>query len=795
MKPVNIKTLFSVPSLLNIVGIAIAIAAFYVLVSIADFELTFNKSTPQHQNIYQLCYSMEGGQLTNSNMRPLPEALGRALPSVERYGCITAGANNNMYVKQQGSYHQIEMMYLQCSKSLLDVFGFQIVEGDTSKLINSQQMVMSRKMAEKYNLNVGDYVKSDLQNSEEIEIVAIYETMETNTEFGRIGGFRCLGDYNLDNPTEWSYTYYMRFVDGTPKPVFDSNMKEMLRNLVKTFYKDIEEVSEEEIDNEIGQFELEFVALDDLHLHSEIYGYHPRGDKSLTYTLIILAVFVIVIAFINYFNFFMARVPQRLRSVNTRKVLGSSRGDLIAGIVGESVIFTLVAMILAAAILFGIMPYVLDGKVDMDSIVYSNYKALTITILTAIAASILTSIYPAIHITSIPPAMALKGQMTQSHDSIIRYLLIGLQVAASVALIICSIFIDRNNDYLRNRDIGFNTDNLLSTWATKKLAENRETVRTSLLQNPDIIDIAWTSQDLVSAGRMTWGRPNLENTEETFYYSVCPVSWNFIDFMGIKMTDGRGFVESDEQCENGAIIFNETARKAFKLTTESRIQGHINDKCVLAGFCNDFNFRPLQYGISNFAFYIFGKETWGWTLRKLYIRTAEGADVKQCIDYINKTLISIDPDFEIQNNEIRTYEKEIAQQYQAEKQVEAVVTIFTVIAIIISVMGIFGIVLFDTERRRKEIGIRKVNGATIAEILTMFNRKFLILTVICSAIAIPLAYIIISAYFSRFTYHYDINIWPFVIGVILSMITTSLVVTGASFRAANENPVDTLKSE
>ena len=123
------------------------------------------------------------------------------------------------------------------------------------------------------------------------------------------------------------------------------------------------------------------------------------------------------------------------------------------------------------------------------------------------------------------------------------------------------------------------------------------------------------------------------------------------------------------------------------------------------------------------------------------------------------------------------------------------VTIFTVIAIIISVMGIFGIVLFDTERRRKEIGIRKVNGATIAEILTMFNRKFLILTVICSAIAIPLAYIIISAYFSRFTYHYDINIWPFVIGVILSMITTALVVSGASLRAASENPVDTLKSE
>ncbi|MBO4771885.1 MAG: ABC transporter permease [Bacteroidales bacterium] len=794
MKFFKIRQLLTVPSLLNICGIAIAIAAFYVLVAIADFELTFNKSITKHENIYQVCYSMDGGQLTNNNMRPLLETMGREFPSVEKYGCFAAWFNYNMYVKQQDGYHQIEMMFGECSKGLLDVFGFQIVEGDTSKFINLRQMIISRQMAEKYGIKVGDYVRRDIQNTEEIEIVAIYETMKENTEIGSVGGFLCLGDRDLDNPHEWSYTYYLRYMDGAPKPEFNNATKEMFRNLIKNFFTDEEDVTEELLDNEINKFELSFVALDDLHLHSEIAGYHPHTDKNIVCTLVILAVFVILIAFINYFNFFMARVPQRLKTVNTRKVLGSSRDSLIMGIVGESVIFTLVAMALAAAILFGIMPRLLDSVVHMDTIVFSNVKALIITILTAIAAAVLTSLYPAMHITSVSPAMALKGQMTQGHDSIIRYFLIGLQVTASVVLIICSLFVNKNNDFIRTREIGFNQNNLLSTWTTQKIAENRETVRARLLQNPDIVDIAWTMQDLVAPSRMYWSVPDMEDSEKSLGYFVCPVSWNFLDFMGIKMAVGRGFTESDEQNENGVIIFNETARKKWEIDTESRVQGHHGRQCELAGFCNDFNFRPLQYGISPFAFYIYEKDS-ERTLRKLYIRTAEGVDVKKAINYVRTTLVSIDPDFDIMNPEIRTFEKEIAQQYQVEKQIATMVTLFTTIAIIISVMGIFGIVLLDTERRRKEIGIRKVNGATTMEILSMFNRKFLILTLVCSVIAIPLAYIITNKYFSGFTYHYDINAWLFIVGELMTLAISVLVVTGASYSAANENPVDTLKTE
>ncbi|MCR5453447.1 MAG: ABC transporter permease, partial [Bacteroidales bacterium] len=652
----KIKQLFTVPSLLNVAGIAIAVAAFYVLSSIAFFEFTFNHSIPQYQNIYQLSYSRNGGQLNNTMMRPLSEAIGQNYASVEKYGCMNPWGSGQLYAKKDGEYRKLSINYAKCSKSLFDVFGFQIIEGDTSQFINYNQMAISQKTAEQYGLKVGDRLKSDLQNTDEMEIVAIYQTMEANTEFANFGGFRCFGDDDISDPSEWSYVYYMKFMDGAPKPKVSNESKETMRDLVKKFFKDTQDRPKEAIDKEIDGFQLKFISLDELRLHSEISGFHQRTDKHLAYTLVLLSAIVIAIAFINYFNFFMARVPQRLKSVNTRKVLGSSRNSLIASIVGESIIFTLIAVALAMVIVYTIMPLLLDDKVNMGAIVYSNYKALILTILTAIVAAIVTSIYPAIHITSVPPAMALKGQLTQGHDSILRHILIGMQVTASVILIICSIFIHRNNDYLSTRDIGFDNKNLLCTYTTDKIAKNRETVRTKLLANPNIKDIAWTTQDFISIGRMTWGRPNIDNQEEIFYYAVCPVSWNFLDFMGIEVTDGRNFAENDEQCADGVMIFNETARQQLNVSTSSRISGHTNNQCELAGFCNDFNFKPLQYGISPFAFYIFGKESWhGFVLRKLYIRTTDEADVQSTINYIHTTLTSIDPDYEITNPGIVTF--------------------------------------------------------------------------------------------------------------------------------------------
>ncbi|MBQ9213473.1 MAG: ABC transporter permease [Bacteroidales bacterium] len=789
----KIKEILTIPSLLNIGGIAIAIAAFYVLMSLVDFECTFNYSIKNHSNIYQFTDAINGVR-GNYIMRPLPEALASELPSVESYGCLGPWAEWAYYTKNESGFHKVSLRSGWASLGLLDVFGFKILEGDTAKFSDESKIIISRKNAEKYGIKVGDILHFDPQMPDYVEVVAIFEDFEKNTEFAQYGAFKRLNKKDIDNPNQWNYIYYLKMYENSALPQYSPEIKATIRKVVKNLYKDDEEVTDEYLDNAINDFNLEFISLDDLHFHDEINGYHIRTDKRLVFTMLFLAIVIVLIAFINYLNFFFARVPLRLKSINTRKVLGASRGSLIIMLVLESVMYSLIAAALAYLIVLFVIPSVTQGVLNVQEVVMNNYKMLIITTLTTMFVAAATSLYPALYITNIPPALALKGNVTQHNDGKLRQILIGFQVTASIALIISSIFIQKNNDYLLNRELGFDRECLLSTATSLKLAKNPDTVREKLLKKTSIVDIAWAQGQIVAPQRMNWGRPNPENQEETMYVDVFPVSWNFLDFLGVKITEGRNFTIADEQCANGAIIFNETAKKRYNLTLDSKYNGHTGENCDIAGFCEDFNYKPLQYSISSFAFYVFGKESWA-TLQQLYVRIAKGADIQETVDYIQKTLSEIDPDYEFLEQEIITFDKEVSINYTAENAVAKMITIFTVMAILISVMGIFGIVLFETERRRKEIGIRKVNGATVGEILFMFNRKYLILTVICAALAIPMAYVVISAYFSGYTYHYDINIWPFLLGVLLTATITALVVSSASFRAANENPVKTLKTE
>ena len=777
---------------MNIGGIAIAVAAFYVLMSIVDREVTFNHGIDGYQNIYQMTHQLAGEQ-ANYMCRPIAEAVAERLPSVEKFGCLGPWAEYEYYTQNDGTLHKINMRSGWASMGLLDVFGIKIVEGDTAKFSDESKIIVSKKNAEKFGIKIGDILRLNPQMPDYVEVVAIYEDLAPNSEFARYGAFKRLNQMSMDSPSQWNYIYYLKMYENAPAPLPTDEFRQTLYKIIKEIYKAQGEEGEF-FEQQIGRFGMELVPLADLHFHDEIQGYHVRTDKELIYTMSILAIVIVAIAFINYLNFFFARVPIRLKSINTRKVLGCGRGALVMMLVMESAVFALIASALAYLIVVLIMPSLTEGIVNFDEWVLSNHKMLIITVLVAVLTASAISLYPAFYITSIPAALALKGGVTQGRDGKLRHVLIGFQVTASIVLIIGTLFIQKNNSYLMNRELGFDRDCLLSTYTSNKLADSPATVREKLIQNTDILDVAWSDGQLVAAQRMSWARPNPENQEETMYIDVFPVSWNFLDFMGIKVIEGRNFTEADSESEDGVIIFNESAKKAYNLTLETKYNGHSAKPCDLAGFCADFNFKPLQYGITPFAFYVFGKEKWQ-PMTHLYVRIAKGADVAATVEYVNKRLAEIDPDFELMEQEIITFDKEVSQNYQSQSTLARMITIFTVMAILISVMGIFGIVLFEAERRRKEIGIRKVNGATVAEILLMFNHKFLILTAICSALAIPVAYLAVSKYLSSYTYHYPMSVWIFLAAIVLAALVVALVVSSASFKAANENPVKTLKTE
>ena len=802
----KIRHLISLPALLNIAGIAVAVAAFYVLMSVADYDLQFNHGIKDHDRIYNLTWYHTDKTRNNIITRPMGEGFGQAFPSVESYGCLWPWVDFSLYLNRNGEYRNVDIRTGAISKGLLNTFSFNIVAGDTTQFVSLNQIMISRQNAEKYGIELGEHIKYDLNTDDELEVVAIYD-MPSNCELQPFGGFRCIGNRYLANAS-WSVTSYYYKMSA---PIDEEMLTKSTLSFIREAYE-IPEVGSEEYNklskevqerctdsSIIATTGIKFIPLDEMHVMPEMKGFHEPGNPKMSYTLIILALVIILIAYINYINFFFARVPQRVKNLNTMRVFGSSRKNLVLMLMSESLVFTIVSMVLAFVLVITVAPMFIGNTIDMNVMVYSNHKMLILSILLPILISIAVSVYPALHITDITPALALKGSITQHHDFALRYLLIGFQITASTALIIVSMFIHKNIEYISSSDLGFNTHNLLAVETSERIAEKHDEVRSLLLQNPNITDITWTHSELIARVRHNVDRPIFEKLNTFIQFDMIFVSDNFFDFMDLDITSGRGFLPSDHLQDHGVYIFNQHTQNQFGLELGNHlpgIDGRI-DTCQIVGFCKDIKFKPLHYEISPVAFYIPGRLTPDYaTLKQLYIRISDNADVKTTKRFIYDALSQIDPNFPYIHHPIRSFQEEMMNSnYNKETELARMISLFAFIAILISVMGIFGIVYFETERRRKEIGIRRVNGATIWEILSLFNVKFLKISAISSIGAIPIAYFFVQKYFSGFAYHYPINIWVFVWDVFLTIVVTLLVVTAASFRAASENPVRTLKND
>ena len=243
------------------------------------------------------------------------------------------------------------------------------------------------------------------------------------------------------------------------------------------------------------------------------------------------------------------------------------------------------------------------------------------------------------------------------------------------------------------------------------------------------------------------------------------------------------------------MIFDEQARKEFNIDLVTPGPGH-QDNTEVVGFCKDFNFKPLQYGRAPFAFYVFGKEhSWRSGLRHIYIRTAPGANPGEVMRFVNKTVAEMRPDTDPETYGVDFFDKELGAQYSRENQLAQMIGLFTLIAIIISLMGVFGLVLFETQHRSREIAVRRVHGASVTDILKMLNLKFIVIVLMSFAVAAPASWLIVRLYFEGFAYHTTIYWWMFAAALLAVLVITVLIVTLRSWRAATSNPVEQLKSE
>lgn len=794
----SIIRLFKGAGILNLLGMTVAFAAIYIIMVQVNYDWNYNSKIKDLDRIFVVTHKdwFDEGKYSVNMSRPVMESLIKQSSMVESYAVIQGNIQTEIEIADGNDNRTFELNTMQVTSGTYDVFGIEAVAGTFQGIGEENVVALSERASRRLNLKLGDAIQLEGEKDKRT-VSAIFKDVAINSVFGKTELLysNIYEKESLDNFGEWSYRYFLKLNDKNNVSAFSENATNFTKKLVNEMISsnpDMELPSQEEIDEYIGKNTVKLFPLEEFQFELSI------TDNTIVYqcniittiTLFIVSVLILVITLINYLNFFMAQIPTKLRSVNTRKILGSSRLSLVMGFMAESAILVVVSLFLSYIVIkiIGSSTYAELISCPLDL----GYNA-TVAILTVFVALIMTvasSIYPAMHVTSFSPALAIKGTMgTVSRGKSFRYILVGFQFFISILFVLCAFFIKMQYDYMMNYDMGFNKESLFTAYVPVN-SNNRDLYTTELQKKTAIKEVAWGASSLVSVYRMGWGR---EFNGKNISFISYPVSYNFLKFMGIDIIEGRDFTQADEKCEKGIFIFNEIAKEKFGFSLESKVHGHISETDI-AGFCENFKFKPLHYKEEPFAFYVFGKKPW-WPVSHLYIRSNPGATYSEVLQAVKEVVADISPNFNTEEINLKFFDEELGTQYRKEQKLISLITLFTILAVIISLMGIIGLLMFETKFRRKEIGLRRVHGASIREILEMFNRKFFYILLISFLIAAPVGYIVMDYYYSTFAYRSPLYWWVFLLAFVMVAIVTVGVVTLCSYKAASENPAETLKNE
>ena len=797
---------YKISSLLNVIGLTLAFTAFYVIMTQVWWELGYNCSLHEADRIYLVENEdwYEPGKWSSWLNRPVPERVIASTAGVEVGGCMWGGfGSGTCWTSNEPSfgYNKFSASCGSVSLPFLDVFAFRSVEGDVHDIGKPKSVIVSREAAERMRVGVGSLIWVDTDEPQPdgaMEVVAVFEDFPDNSLLGECEVVKNLGETNLYTTSEWSFNYFVKFRPGADPDEFARQWtnvnQEMQREAAE---KRAAAGDAADDDDESGIYGVRLSPISELYFESDSQAPCRQGSVVTTYTLLGIAVLVIVLAFINFVNFFFALVPVRIRTVNTFKVFGAPASSLRFNFVFEAFGLVLIALLAAWYVSFALQGTEFASYISASLALSQNLEVVGLVAVVAFVMALAASLYPAWYITSFAPALVVKGSFGGTRSGRrLRTLLLGVQFFISIGLIIATSFIRLQHDYMMHYDMGFDKENLLAVRLSERGAVSYDALRQKLLSDPQVKDVTGATSRLVSVGRMGWGR-EFKGRQVAFQsYVVQP---DFLRVMGIPITDGRDFLESDFDKELGTMIFNEAARREFEMQVGDRINGFVSPDEQIVGFCADFNFKPLQYGVSPFCFYLLPKkiqqENYWHLPHVVYVRMTPGADIAAVTAHIRRCIAEVDPRTEPGDIVVRVFDEELGLEYDNERKLTAIVGLFALLAVVIALMGVFGLVLFETQHRRREIAVRRVMGASRGEILAMFNRRYVMLVAVCFVLAVPVSIWAVRHWLAGFAYAVPLYWWVFALALAGVLAVTALTVTVRSWRAVNENPAESVKSE
>ena len=781
---------FKTAVVLNLFGLTIAFAAFLLIVMQVDYEMNYdamhsksgrtfrleaNHGEFEHNAIHCLMFS---DAFVNSSAHITDYSYRYPFYGGERYCQIDE-------VDDQGEAKVFKENFQLCLPNISDVFDFHMKEGSVECLSIPGSVLIPESVAKRLfdkQSAIGKRIRMSGSSGWQpvsttiLTIGGVYKDFPGNTTVQN----RIYVPMDQLDLLKSSWQMYANEIYVTLDDPL--NKEEVLDHFNKTFdFAKSQMGSAQEI-------ALRLTPLKEVYYtHDTTFDFNPKGHRETNYVLLGIAFLIFFIAGLNFTNLTTSLIPLRLKTINTHRVLGCSIYKLQAISLIESIVICLISYILALFIVNDLSYTPIANWVDAD-IRLSQYKGLILlTALIAILTGCLAGLYPAIRSTSYAPALVLKGSFGLSpKGKKVRVALIGFQYTVSIALIIVTLFMGLQNHFMTSSEqLGFNKDQVAIVNLTPEIyAKHKPQYIQKLKDYPGIEDVAFSVYELSKEDDMI----DLEyarHEDKDVFFKVFYASENFLSVMDIQVEEGRDFTREDLNKAQSDYIINPAAERDFHLHPGDRF----NDRTVL-GVSKDFRFNSCRIASSPFVFAL-NNDIPNPKLVS-YIRFNSKTNLQEAVAHVRETLKEIDPTFPF---EISFYNTILNNLYQKEQTLGKLISLFGIMAILISIVGVFGLVLFETQYRRKEIGIRKINGATTGQILLMFNKTYIRIVSVCFIISIPIAWMGTQQWLENFAYKTPLHLWVFIVAFLIILSVTIGTVTFRNWQAANENPVNSVKSE
>lgn len=774
---------FKLATLLNIFGLSVAFAAFMMIMMQLGYDWTYDRSNKYADTIFRVdMVGQDRGQMAIVS-RPLADQFIQSSPHIVA-GALTQCWVSSLYfsVEEAGERNSYKESARYIYPSITNVFQFDMVEGVDRALEDPEKVLIPQSLAQKVFGSESAVGKSLKLTSKDLTVGGVYKDFPENSSLGNLI-YLNMGDENLQNWGTSNYSFFIR-VD---KP-------ENAEHLIQDFKDRFDSLTGGSAGFSWKEFgmDLRMVPLTDLHFCGQVlYDTTPKTSRQTLWLLFSIAFVIILIAGINFTNFSTALTPMRIRSINTQKVLGGTESGIRFALIMEAVAISLLSFLISVGLVHLAKDTVIATLVSADMSLMANLPLLLWTGLAAILVGMLAGLYPSFYMTSFQPALVLKGSFGLSPEGRkLRGLLIGVQYIASFSLIIGSIFMYLQNYYTLHASLGYDKDALIVTDLNRKLSESYQAFASQLKTYSGVEDVTFAEMMISSEDQYQhWG---MKYKDQDISFQCLAVDPSFLRVMGIKVTEGRDFLEEDMKSTDGAFIFNQTACDRFGLQMKEEV-----DSARIVGVVPDIKFTSFRMEVTPMAFYVYGKSRFGRIMENrqyqyAYIKVKAGADLAGAREHVNATLRSFDSEYPFN---VRFFDDVLNQSYEKEQHLSSLITIFSWIAIFISMVGVFGLVVFDSEYRRKEISIRKVLGSTTREILILFNKTYFRILFICFVVSAPLAWYAVARWLENFAYKTPMYWWVYAIALAFVSVLTAATVTFQNWRVANENPVVGIKSE